>query len=273
MKIFLSIILIYLGYCCLLFFMQRYILFPRKLIKETIPVHKNIPGIEQIWVHTSFGKVETWLLAPSQTKTPKPFPVVIFAHGNGELIDYWAGELKKFNEFGLGVLLVEYPGYGRSEGSPSQKSISEVFNSAYDMLVSRADVDTQRIVLFGRSVGGGAVCDLAAQRPSAALILISSFTSTRPFATRYLAPGFLMRDPFDNLEAVRSYDNPILIMHGKFDEIIPYSHGKTLYKAAKNGKMITYSSGHNDCPPNWDIFWKDIEMFLREIKIIDSSEN
>ena len=98
-------------------------------------------------------------------------------------------------------------------------------------------------------------------------MLISAFTSTRPFATRYLAPGFLIRDPFDNLSVVRSYTNPILIMHGKFDTIIPYSHGKTLYKAARDGKMITYPSGHNDCPPDWDIFWKDIEMFLQETKI------
>ena len=81
--------------------------------------------------------------------------MVIFAHGNGELIDYWPDELKKFNDFGLGVLLVEYPGYGRSDGTPTQKSISEAFEAAYDMLVSRPDVDAERIILFGRSVGGG----------------------------------------------------------------------------------------------------------------------
>ena len=267
------IIIIYAGYCAFLFVMQRKILFPRYMIMGSIPVHENIAGIEQIWIDTSFGKVETWLLAPSRSKATNPYPVVIFAHGNGELIDFWPSELKEFNKFGVGVLLVEYPGYGRSEGSPGQKSISEAFEGAYDMLVSRTDVDAKHIILFGRSVGGGAVCDLAAKRSSAALILISSFTSTRPFATRYLAPGFLIRDPFDNLKLVRSYDNPILIMHGKHDEIIPYAHGKLLYEAAKNGKMITYSSGHNDCPPDWDVFWKDIETFLRETKIIRSSPN
>jgi len=268
MKIILWIILIYAGYCGLLFLMQRKILFPHYMITGTIPVQKNIRGIEQIWLDTGFGKVEAWLLAPSPSPTSKPFPVVIFAHGNGELIDYWPNELKRFNEFGLGVLLVEYPGYGRSEGSPGQKSISEAFEAAYDMLTKRSDVDTKHIILFGRSVGGGAVCELATKRPSTALILMSSFTSTKPFATRYLAPGFLVRDPFNNLKAVRSYTGPVLIMHGSHDEIIPYSHGKTLYKAAKNGKMITYPSGHNDCPPDWNIFWRDIEKFLREVKIL-----
>jgi fermentation-respiration switch protein FrsA (DUF1100 family) len=238
------------------------------MIIKPAPLQVNIPGIERIWLNTSSGKVETWLLAPPQSKTSTPLPVVIFAHGNGELIDYWPAELKKFNDLGLGVLLVEYPGYGRSEGSPSQKSISEIFETAYDMLVSRPDIDAQRIILFGRSVGGGAICDLAAKRPSAALILISTFTSTRSFAPRYLAPGFLIRDPFDNLNVVRSYTNPVLIMHGKFDSIITYTHGKKLYEAANDGKMITYPSGHNDCPPDWDVFWRDIETFLREIKIL-----
>ena len=267
MKIILWIIVIYAGYCFLLFMMQRQILFPRHLILETAPLQENIPGIERIWLNTRFGKVETWLLAPSEGQDSKPFPVVIFAHGNGELIDYWPDELNKFNDLGLGVLLVEYPGYGRSDGSPSQKSITETFEAAYDMLIAREDIDTHRIIFFGRSVGGGAICDLAAKRPSAALILISTFTGTRSFAPKYLVPGFLIRDPFDNLTVVRTYTNPVLIMHGKFDEIIPYAHGKTLYETAKNGKMITYLSGHNDCPPDWNIFWQDIESFLREIKI------
>ena len=267
-KIAVWIIVLYAGYCCFLFIMQRQILFPRHLILEASSHKESIPGIERIWLNTSSGRVETWLFKPSKPKTSSPFPVVIFAHGNGELIDYWPDELKKFNDFGLGVLLVEYPGYGRSEGTPTQKSISEAFETAYDMLVSMPDVDSQHIILFGRSVGGGAICDLAAKRPSAALILMSTFTSTRSFAPRYLVPGFLIRDPFDNLSVVRSYTNPVLIMHGKFDEIIPYSHGKTLYEAAKYGKMVTYPSGHNDCPPDWDVFWQDIETFLRGIKIL-----
>ena len=130
-KIILTIIIVYLAYCGFLYIMQRKILFPRYMIMVEVPVEENISGIEQIWTNTGSGKVETWLLAPTQSSTSKPFPVVIFAHGNGELIDFWPNELKKFNEFGVGVLLVEYPGYGRSEGSPGQRSISEAFEAAY----------------------------------------------------------------------------------------------------------------------------------------------
>jgi len=258
---------LYLVYCGLLFLMQRHMMFPRGLI-EVPKGNPDITGLERIWIKTSFGKVETWYLPPADIPGSLPAPVVIFAHGNGELIDYWPEELRTFNRLGLGVLLVEYPGYGRSEGSPSQVSIEETFSVAYDTLVSRADVDASRVILFGRSLGGGAVCALAAQRPSAALILMSTFTSARSFAKRYLAPGFLARDPFENLETVQAYSGPVLVMHGKYDEVIPYSHGVSLYQAALNGKMITYDSGHNDCPPSWDVFWQDVASFLHEAGII-----
>jgi fermentation-respiration switch protein FrsA (DUF1100 family) len=187
---------------------------------------------------------------------------VIFAHGNAELIDFLAEELQPFTKLGLTVLLVEYPGYGRSEGRPSQESIRNTFTAAYDMLVSRKDVDPHRIVLFGRSVGGGAACLLADHRPSAALILQSSFKSVRSFATRFLVPDFLVRDPFDNISVVRNYEKPVLVIHGKNDEIIPFSHGVALDRAAPNGKMIAYQCGHNDLPPDPRIYWDDIKQFL-----------
>jgi len=260
---------IYLAYCGLLFLIQRQMLFPRYLV-EMPSKDEDIPFVEKIWIETGAGKIEAWFLPPDPVN--EPAPAVLFAHGNGELIDFWPHELKKINRFGIGVFLVEYPGYGRSEGTPSQKNITEAFNRAYDVLIEREDVDPARIILFGRSVGGGAVCTLAAQRPSAALILMSAFISVRSFAKRYLAPAFLIRDPFDNLSVVRDYKGPILVIHGKFDEVIPYSHGMTLYNASRNATMITYKSGHNDCPPNWNVFWQDMESFLRNSGIIKNSE-
>ncbi len=261
---------IYLAYCGLLFLVQRQMLFPRYLV-ATPSQDEDIPFVEKIWIETATGKIEAWFLPPDPVNGATPAPAVIFAHGNGELIDFWPHELKKFNGFGVGVLLVEYPGYGRSQGAPSQKNITEAFNRAYDVLIERQDVDPTKIILFGRSVGGGAVCALAAQRPSAALILMSAFISVRSFAKRYLAPAVLIRDPFDNLSVVREYKGPTLVIHGKFDEVIPYSHGMTLYRASRNATMITYKSGHNDCPPNWKVFWQDIESFLHLYGIIENS--
>ena len=260
--------LLYVFYCLLLFMMQRMMLFPRGLIGTPPEQTPKIVGLEKIWLNTSGGKVESWFIPPAGNKKTGPAPVVIFAHGNGELIDFWPDEFKPLAAMGIGLLLVEYPGYGRSQGRPTQKSITEAFVKAYDRVAKRDDVDDSRIILLGRSIGGGAVCALARQRPSASLILMSAFTSVRSFASKYLVPKFLVLDPFNNLTIVRSYKEPLLIVHGRNDEIIPYRHGIALHKASNKGKMITYNAGHNDCPPDWDRFWTDIESFLREAHIL-----
>ena len=269
MKVVISTLAIYMVYCVLVFMMQRAMLFPRGLVGVPSGPPPKIKGKETIWLKTKSGKVESWFIPPVRKNKEQPAPLVIFAHGNGELIDLWPQELNRFNEMGIALLLVEYPGYGRSEGKPSEASVSETFLTAYDLISKRSDIDPKRIILLGRSLGGGAVCIIAANRPSAAMILMSSFTSVTAFAPRYLAPKFLVRDPFDNLSVVKSYPNPILIIHGDRDEVIPYRHGRKLYQAAKSATMITYHSGHNDCPPDWNVFWRDVESFLRDNNIIN----
>ena len=269
-KILVAAVLFYIGYCCLLFFIQRQLIFPRYLISSPSDDYQPAAGIERIWIDINAAKVEAWYLPAKRQNPQSPAPLVIFGHGNGELIDFWPETLKRFSRFGMGLLLVEYPGYGRSTGSPSQKTITEAFVAAYDTMIRREEVDPSRIILFGRSIGGAAICTLAAERPSAALILMSAFTGLHPFAVRYLAPKFLVRDPFDNLKTISEYTAPVLILHGRQDTVIPYSHGVKLHQAGSNSKMITYEAGHNDCPPDWEQFWRDIEGFLRANGIIES---
>lgn len=263
-------LLLYSAYVGFIFLMQRQIMFPRGMIPAPSPDAGKVPGREQLWLNTSSGRVEAWYLPPA-TPPQRPGPAVIFAHGNGELIDFWPNELTPFRQMGIGVLLVEYPGYGRSEGSPSQRSITAAFVAAYDLLKQRPDIDPDRIVLFGRSIGGGAVCALAQARPSAALILMSTFINVSAFAKNFLVPPFLVRDPFDNLAVVKSYPKPILFIHGKQDDVIPYRHGLTLYQAAPNAKLLSYDCRHNDCLPGLGTFWQDVETFLREAVILIDS--
>ena len=269
-KTVLWVLLLYSVYAGFIFLMQRQIMFPRGMIPSPSPDAGKVPGREQIWLDTSYGKVEAWYLPPPR-HLQRPGPAVIFAHGNGELIDFWPDELAPFRQMGIGVLLVEYPGYGRSGGSPSQKSITTAFVAAYDRLKQRPDIDPDRIVLFGRSIGGGAVCALAQARPSAALILMSTFINVSAFAKNFLVPPIFVRDPFDNLAVVKTYNGPILFIHGKQDDVIPYRHGLTLYRAAPNGKLLSYDCQHNDCLPGLGTFWQDVEIFLREAAILSDS--
>jgi uncharacterized protein len=255
--------LLYLAYCALLFAMQRQILFPRPQPGVFGDGGALSTGLEKVQIATGFGPVEAWFL-PAVTGGPsRPAPAIIFGHGNGELIDMWVPALQPLTRLGTGLLLVEYPGYGRSKGRPSQKSITAAFVNAYDWLVQRPDVDPARVVGLGRSLGGGAVCQLAARRPLAAMILMSTFTGTRAFAKKFLAPPFLIRDPFDNLAVVGRFPDPVLIIHGRRDNIIPFAHARRLAAASPRTTLIAYDCGHNDCPSDWNRFYEDLEGFLQ----------
>jgi uncharacterized protein len=262
LKLLLLAALLYAGYVILLLLMQTSLLFPRYLIqKYDLPPP---PESTRTYLDTSSGRVEAWYLPPDDPG-PGPAPVVIFGHGNAELIDFWPEDLGRFRRMGLGVLLIEYPGYGRSEGTPSERTIVEAFTAGYDWLTLREDVDTERIILFGRSMGGGAVCALARERPSAGLILMSTFTSISSMASRYLVPTPLLSTRFDNLATVRAYDRPILIIHGTRDTIVPFDHALELHRAAPDSRLLAFECGHNDCPTSGPEFQKEIELFLERL--------
>jgi uncharacterized protein len=242
------------GYWALLFFAQRSMLFPMPPVTEAPP---RPPDAEQIWLKTSFGRVEAWYLPAIQSQKGRS-PLLVFSHGNGELIDYWPEEFEEPRRWGVGVLLVEYPGYGRSDGSPSQTSITEGMLAAYDWARQHEDVDASRIIPYGRSLGGGAASLLSLERPVPALILESSFSSVAAFASGFGAPAFLIRDKFDSVAAIRSFKGPVLILHGDRDDIVPPHHAQAIAEAASNATLKFMPCGHNDCPRPW----ADIHAFL-----------
>jgi uncharacterized protein len=259
---------LYLLYCGILFVFQRRLMYPTHLIQPIDLPSKIADRIERIWLTTNQGKTEAWYLPPAIGTGNEPAPAIIFAHGNAELIDGFPYEFDWLAEEGIALLFVEYPGYGRSEGKPTQHNISETLLAAYDLLVKRPDINPDKIILFGRSLGGGTICTIADKRPSAGMILISTFTDTRSFAVNYLAPGFLVRDSYDNLSALKAYPNPVLIVHCKYDEVVPYSHALKLAAAAKQGALITYAGGHDDCPPDYLQLRQDLLPFFRKLGII-----
>ena len=269
LKVSAVLLAIYLAYGALLFLMQRQILYPRHLAETGRGAPLPRDGFERIWIESADARCEAWLFMPSTPGAASPVPAVILAHGNAESIDFLPSEFHGFVRLGMALLVVEYPGYGRSSGEPSEKSITDIFLAAYDRLVARPQIDPGRMVLAGRSLGGGAVCRLAASRPSAALILISAFTSARSFASRYLVPGFLVKDPFDNLAMVGRYARPVLVIHGRHDPVIPFAHGEMLARSAAHGRLVAFDCGHNDCPPDPQAFWREIQDFLSMAKILD----
>ena len=264
----LSLVGLYVLYALCLYIFQHALMFPgqRTLSADDPP---DLPeGAERFWMDVDGKPVEGWFLPPTDTTAKKP-PLVIFAHGNAELIDFFKDRFQVFRENGLAVALVGYPGFGRSGGNASEASIRETFVDAYDILASRDDVDPENVILVGRSMGGGAVCLLADQRPSSALILVSTYESMIAMSLRYLVPSILVKSPLDNISVVREYPNPVLVLHGPSDKVIPYSHGVALSEAASDGTLWTYENvAHVDCPPNWDDFCRRTLGWLRERQII-----
>jgi len=239
--------LVVLAYFGLLFVFQRSLLYPAPRIDADQPP----TNAEVVRLPLAGGPAVALYLPPLGGSGPAP--LLLFTHGNAELADDWLGAFDEPRRWGWGVLLLEYPGYGRSAGRPSEASITAAILAADDWARGDPRIDATRIVPYGRSLGGGPASRLAAERPVAALILESPFTSVRAFARRYLAPGFLVRDPFDNLAALRHYRGPLLVIHGSHDEIIPVSQGRAVAAAVPEAEFYEIPCGHNDCPRSWPL--------------------
>ena len=256
-----GLVLVVVGlYWMVLSALQKQILFPGTAYEgANIPDERlSKAGIERWWFSIEDGEVEAWWMPAPTTKG-----AIIFAHGNGELIEMWPEPLSAFHRFGLGVLLVEFPGYGRSTGEPGIETIRDVFLQGYDRLVEDSGIDADRVIGFGRSLGGGAIAELARHRELGGMIFASTFTSVRAMARKFLLPGMLVRDDFDVLGAVERFDGPVLVVHGTRDEIIPFSHGQELASAKDDATLVAYDAGHNDCPPNWQKFYEDVGSWLQ----------
>ena len=248
------------GYLALLFLVQRSMLFP---MPPPLPGDPDTRA-ELIRIKTSGGGA-VGLFLPSPASGPAA--LMMFTHGNGELADFWVDEFDVAREWGFGILLVEYPGYGGAPGSPSEKSIMDSTRALYDWAAKDPRVDPKRIVAWGRSLGGGAAAQLAVDRPVAAMILESAFTSVADFAARLFAPSFLIRDPFDNRKALASYRGPLLVIHGNQDAVVPFAHGRELASIVPGATFRELPCGHNDCPRDW----RTIALFLRDAKIVRMS--
>lgn len=243
-------LLLALGGCwAVIYAAQRKLVFPapRTDASRALPAE-----IEADWLEQGPSRSETWFL-PASFERAERSPLIVYAHGNGELIDHWVDEFAPLRGAGISVLLIEYPGYGRSSGRPSQDSIAAVFRAAYDRAIADPRVDPERIVGWGRSLGGGAICALARERRLAALVLESTFTSIRAQARAFGLPGFLVRDPFDNLALVREFDGAVLLIHGERDTSIPIAQARELHAAAAGSELHELACGHNDCPRPWEL--------------------
>ena len=179
----------------------------------------------------------------------------LWFHGNAGNISSRLGNLKQLHDsLGVNVFLFDYRGYGQSQGTPSEKGFYLDAEAALAYLNSRGDVRSDRIVYFGRSLGGAVAVELAGRRPAYGLILESTFPSIS-FVARQAYPILptwfvrrILRGRYDALSKIAGVTVPVLILHGDKDDIVPLDAGRRLFEAAREPKQfhVIPGAGHND---------------------------
>jgi len=170
---------------------------------------------------------------------------ILYSHGNAEDLGLIAPVLERIHHWGFSVFGYDYRGYGTSQGRPSERGAYADIDAAYTYLTERLAIPPERIILYGRSVGGGPAVDLAVRRRVGGLILESAFVSAFRVLTRV---PLLPCDEFRNLDKIKHVSCPVLVMHGLEDDIVPVTHGRRLFGAAPEPKRALWveGAGHND---------------------------
>jgi len=205
-------------------------------------------------------------IAIMETAARNPRFHLIYCHGNGEDLGRVAPLVEQMAEkLECAVTAFDYPGYGASDGAPSEKSVKEAADAVFEHLLEQK-IPENEIVVWGRSIGGGPAAYLAATRGIRALILESAFKSA--FSVP-LGVNPLPFDKFDNMAALDNIKCPILFIHGKKDGIIPFKHGEALFKKAEQPKRRIWfdDAGHNDIEYlHGEDIWKTAKDFIVDEK-------
>ena len=176
--------------------------------------------------------------------------VVLFCHGNGGNISNRLGEVVFFRELGFSVMLYDYGGYGKSTGRPSEKRVYADGLAVWEYLVEERGLSPERIVIWGRSFGGGAACDLGARVAPGAVVLESTFLSKVEAGkdqAGWIPWGLLLRYRFSNASKVGRIGAPLLVIHSRDDTLFPLRHGRGLYRRAGEPKTFLEVRGdHHD---------------------------
>ncbi|AQU83531.1 MAG: alpha/beta hydrolase [Halomonas sp.] len=206
---------------------------------------------------------------------PEPRASLLFFHGNAGNISHRLESIAQFHRLGLSVLIIDYRGYGRSEGRPSEAGTALDARAAWHWLRDEAKQEADEIVLFGRSLGAAVAAELVAsleeqQTAPAAVILESPFRSVPELAQQlypFLPARWLARINYPVETYVARISVPLLVIHSRDDEIIPFAEGEAVYRAAQEPKqLLEIHGGHNtgfrDSEPAYS---EGIDAFLREI--------
>jgi fermentation-respiration switch protein FrsA (DUF1100 family) len=224
------------------------------------PAEVGLDGVEEIEIPVADGVTLVAWHAPAK----RDKPTILYFHGNGANAANRSPKIKKIRENGFGVFYLNNRGYGGSGGSPTEEDNVADAIAAHDHLTDLG-VSADRIVAYGESLGSGQAVRLAAKRSVSAVVLEAPLTSTVEVARQtyfWLPLSLLIADKYNNERNIRSVTAPVLILHGKQDEVIPVEMGRRVYRAANEPKRIElFAQGAHE-----DLFehgaWEKTQTFL-----------
>ncbi|MCF2150514.1 lysophospholipase [Desmonostoc muscorum LEGE 12446] len=272
---------VYFAICLFLFISQtRFIFFPSVVIEKT-PEFFNLP-YEEVWlpVAVKTGKVEHihgWWIKAKQPNAK----VLLYLHGNGINIGANIGHANRFYQLGFSVLLIDYRGYGRSEGSfPNEKRVYEDAATAWNYLVQQQEISPRQIFIYGHSLGGAIAIDLAVKHSQAAgLIVESSFTSVRDLIAYrnmfWMFPvDLILTQQFESIKKLPNLKMPVLFIHGVDDFVVPSFMSQKLYAAAPEPKqllLIPAAEHNNTALVAGSQYLQWVESFVEQVLTIEKS--
>jgi fermentation-respiration switch protein FrsA (DUF1100 family) len=241
-----SVVLYMAGITSLRAFQRDIMYFPDGLPRVPPSQYEMLDGVQEISFTTADGvELVAWYAT-----APASRPTVVMFHGNGGSLRGERYRLKHFMDARMGVLLVAYRGYSGNAGSPSEQGLYADARAALDWLEA-SGVASESIVLYGISLGSGVATKMAAERDLGAVVLESPYTSTVDVAAwRFpvVPVTWLMEDRFESLARIGSITEPLLVMHGDRDSVVPQRFGRRLFDAANEPKQGFWPRGlgHND---------------------------
>ena len=243
---------------------DRLVYFPMREL-ETTPRALGI-DYEDVRLKTEDGvQLHGWFVA-----TPAARATVLFFHGNGGNISHRLERIGIFRQLGLNVLLFDYRGYGRSDGAPSEQGTYRDARAAWRYLTETRGLSPSTVILYGESLGGAVATHLAAAQKPSAVVVESSFSSMVDLGAEvypWLPVRWISRYVYPSAQNLARVHAPVLIIHSRDDEIIPFQHGQALFAAAREPKeFLEIRGGHNDGPlTSGSHYLKGLEGFLRTV--------
>lgn len=208
-------------------------------------------------------KINGWHL-PSATSNA---PTLLFFHGNAGNISDRGEKLTVFHRLNANVLIIDYRGYGRSEGIPNELGTYRDALAAYDYLTKTLKQAPNTIIVYGESLGSAIAVELATQKPVGGVVLEEPFTSIGDVGHKmfpFLPVRWLVRNKYDNLKKIGRINAPLLIFHSRQDEIFPFDFAEQLFDGAHNPKhLIELHGSHNDAfAVSIDLYRESLKSFI-----------